>query len=211
MGIIGVVAALTLPNLNSSTGNKEKVAKVKKIASNLEDAVGRAQAVYGPIDEWCTNYSGNCVLRHLERVSEFMKISKICKNISECEITFSSNGSAFDSKIYTVVADGTPISLNWFKNFGHGYIYFDIDGVTKGPNKDGFDVFALKYDKNGIDLNKNAEYVYKQMNQSYGFDPIIAAKWVLLFDNMDYLKTNSSGQCPDGKTKLTFGGNHSCK
>lgn len=30
MGIIGVVAALTIPNLNSSTADKEKVAKVKK-------------------------------------------------------------------------------------------------------------------------------------------------------------------------------------
>ena len=55
MGIIGVVAALTLPNLNSSTGDKEKVAKVKKIYSNLEDAYGRATAVYGPFDEWFKN------------------------------------------------------------------------------------------------------------------------------------------------------------
>lgn len=30
MGIIGVVAALTIPNLNSSTADKEKVAKLKK-------------------------------------------------------------------------------------------------------------------------------------------------------------------------------------
>ncbi len=44
MGIIGVVAALTLPNLNSSTGDKEKVVKLKKIYSNLEDAFGRAKA-----------------------------------------------------------------------------------------------------------------------------------------------------------------------
>ena len=28
MGIIGVVAALTIPNLNSSTADKEKVAKL---------------------------------------------------------------------------------------------------------------------------------------------------------------------------------------
>ena len=47
MGIIGIVSALTLPNLNSSTGEKEKVAKVKKIYSNLNDALGRAVAVYG--------------------------------------------------------------------------------------------------------------------------------------------------------------------
>ncbi len=49
MGIIGVVAALTIPNLNSSTADKEKVAKLKKVYSNLEDAVGRAEAVYGPM------------------------------------------------------------------------------------------------------------------------------------------------------------------
>ena len=46
MGIIGIVSALTLPNLNSSTGEKEKVAKVKKIYRDLTDAYGRAQAVY---------------------------------------------------------------------------------------------------------------------------------------------------------------------
>ncbi len=42
MGVIGIVSALTLPNLNSSTGNKEVVAKVKKIYQNLNDAFGRA-------------------------------------------------------------------------------------------------------------------------------------------------------------------------
>ena len=51
MGIIGVVAALTIPNLNSSTADKEKVAKLQKIYSNLEDAFGRATAVYGPIED----------------------------------------------------------------------------------------------------------------------------------------------------------------
>ena len=30
IGIIGVVSALTLPNLNSSTGEKEKIVKLKK-------------------------------------------------------------------------------------------------------------------------------------------------------------------------------------
>ena len=31
MGVICIVSALTLPNLNSSTGDKERVVKVKKI------------------------------------------------------------------------------------------------------------------------------------------------------------------------------------
>lgn len=36
MGIIGVVAALTIPNLNSSTADKEKVAKLKKYIQTLK-------------------------------------------------------------------------------------------------------------------------------------------------------------------------------
>ncbi|MBR1681134.1 type II secretion system protein [bacterium] len=71
MGIIGVVAALTLPNLNSSTGDKEKVAKLQKIYSNLSDAVGRTQAVYGPRTGW-TNKS------FADRMEDFLKISKKC-------------------------------------------------------------------------------------------------------------------------------------
>ena len=78
MGIIGIVSALTLPNLNSSTGEKEKVAKVKKIYQNLNDAYGRAIAVYGPIEEWFVNDSTReaKVKRATERITEFMKISK---------------------------------------------------------------------------------------------------------------------------------------
>ncbi len=52
MGIIGVVSALTIPNLNSSTADKEKVAKVKKIYQNLEEAQERAVATYGPMKTW---------------------------------------------------------------------------------------------------------------------------------------------------------------
>ena len=74
MGIIGVVAALTLPNLNSSTGDKEKVAKLQKIYSNLQDAFGRAEVVYDPYSNWCTGLSNdNCQKRIFERITEFMK------------------------------------------------------------------------------------------------------------------------------------------
>ncbi len=79
MGIIGVVAALTIPNLNSSTADKEKVAKVKKIYQNLDDALGRAQAVYGPYDEWTLNITNTTSINQRigERITEFMKVSKI--------------------------------------------------------------------------------------------------------------------------------------
>ena len=52
MGVIGIVAALTIPNLNSSTNNMEKVAKVKKTYVQLVEAQDRATAIYGPIETW---------------------------------------------------------------------------------------------------------------------------------------------------------------
>ena len=52
IGILGVVAALTLPNLNHAMGDKEKVTRVQKAYSEMSEAVDRAIAVYGPIEEW---------------------------------------------------------------------------------------------------------------------------------------------------------------
>ena len=42
------------------------------------------------------------------------------------------------------------------------------------------------------------------------FDSADAAAWIINFGNMDYLKTTDGTTCPNG-TKLTVGGNHSCK
>ena len=85
MGVIGIVAALTIPNLNSSTSNAEKVAKFKKIYAELNEVHNRAQAVYGPYDEWfnddaCSGTSdcSDARIRYFNRITEFMKLQKNC-------------------------------------------------------------------------------------------------------------------------------------
>ena len=221
MGIIGVVAALTLPNLNSSTGDKEKVAKVKKIYQNLNDAFGRAEAVYGPYDEWCKSGSRgvNCADASFERIVEFMKVSKLCETASKCSFTFGQNGSAGYSNPLrgAILADGTTFSYR-----GDGLIRIDIDGVEKGANKPGNDFFEfLVSNEDGVHINKNmvnnsTAYVANGSgsNCTYArkcFNAYNAATWIITFGNMDYLKTTDGTTCPDGKTKLTVGGNHSCK
>ncbi len=86
IGIIGVVAALTLPNLNHATGDKEKVTKVKKIYSSLTDAFDRAQVIYGNYDTWFNGlkcFDGDAVIcdeKFADRISEFMKVSKKCSS-----------------------------------------------------------------------------------------------------------------------------------
>jgi len=217
MGIIGVVAALTLPNLNSSTGDKEKVAKVKKIYQNLNDAFGRAEAVYGPIDEWCVNYSGSCRSRQFERILEFMKYSKKCDSVTACSIEFDKNGSTgivcYPSA--AILADGSAVV---FSNHIGGDWRFrvDIDGVQKGANKQGYDVFYFPVNhEKGVyveDIMSNSSKYVRAADDGKGiyFYDYDAAAWIINFDNMDYLKTSDGTTCPNG-TKLTVGGKHSCK
>jgi len=229
MGIIGIVAALTLPNLNSSTGDKEKVTKVKKIYSELNDAFGRAEAVYGPVDEWCVGYSGDCKYRHFDRITEFLKISKSCDKISSCSTSIStldkngSGGMAYEP--IAILSDGAVIAES-----AKGQIVVDIDGAEKGANKQGSDVFKFLYDANkGVYVNDdllsntsgyvtNEYYSDSKINMPFSSEvnscemlrALDATAWIINFDNMDYLKTTDGTTCPNG-TKLTVGGNHSCK
>ena len=192
MGIIGIVSALTLPNLNSSTGDKEKVAKVKKIYQNLNDAYGRAVAVYGPVDEWPK--SGGSSLNEknfVERITEFLKISRIIDG-------------KYDETRY-VLADGTEI---WFdlKTIDPseyvpeatfvGIIRVDIDGPNKGKSQEGTDLFEFDVTTKGIYPNgcKDDELADKCFSNGY------CARWVVEVGNMDYLKADSNGKCENNNS-----------
>ena len=225
MGIIGVVAALTIPNLNSSTADKEKVAKLNKIYSNLEDAVGRAQAVYGPVEEWLSGKTAaQKNLIFYERMSEFMKVQKTCApNTAGCFTK--SQGNALKSgfavldtpqAFYQVIlADGTSVSFfpygsdNNCQEDGCYNFYVDIDGPTKGSFTYGKDLFTIVGGSKG-GLNKSwAQNSTANKANCFKFGSACSS-WVLEFGNMDYVKADSSGKCPNGKV-LDWATNTSCK
>ena len=223
IGIIGVVAALTLPNLNHATGDKETVTRVKKIYSSLTDAADRAQAIYGPADAWYKNEAGSNRVAYAEifgrRLSEFMKISKDCgMNGEGCfshspllGIDAEKYSSATDDYLknlsdYTymvLLADGMSIGFN-----GDSIIRVDIDGPQKGKNQIGKDIFTFDF----CHWNKNSEFAEVTPDQDFwskANDEDLgspcnnyATIWVVRYDNVDYLK------CPE---ELDFAGNHSCK
>ena len=193
MGIIGIVSALTLPNLNSSTGEKEKVAKVKKIYQNLDDAYGRARAVYGPLEEWfitTTNDDDKAEI-FMERVTEFMKISKKTNNY-----------------IY-ILADGTEIYCRGDVSNGGEIVIqieIDIDGPNKGKNQLGIDIFNFNVRTSGVLPGDNLS---GDDRLRYCFGGRYCTDWVIMNDNMDYLKADSNGKCPNAK-QLSWT-NISCK
>ena len=243
MGIIGVVSALTIPNLNSSTADKERVAKVKKIYQNLEEAQERAVATYGPMKTWFVSDTSKKVAtnKYADRIMEFMKVSKDCKqsvsgcfqnkNYKDSDNTDHGGGPNVwpDDRKFNL-ADGASISLsiepvgaNACKRaddgtkFGEsnrcGSLSVDIDGGLKGKNAYGIDFFQFVITTDGIHPagieNSNGgsstnlvNWCFKKGNACTG--------WVIANDNMDYLKTDASGKCPNGKV-LNWTTNTSCK
>ncbi|MBR1680839.1 prepilin-type N-terminal cleavage/methylation domain-containing protein [bacterium] len=202
MGIIGVVAALTLPNLNSSTGDKEKVVKVKKVYQNLNDAMGRAVAVYGPVEDWFVNDANATaqITRVGERLTEFMKLSKNCKMTKGC-YTSGSGTSSYDYEF--ILADGTSVQI--YGNKTNISFTIDIDGITKGKNILGYDRFYFHSSENNrydllpgdsTPMTDGASTVLACCSVNIGMG--LCSKWVIDYDNMDYLKLDSSGKCPNG-------------
>lgn len=226
MGIIGVVAALTIPNLNSSTADKEKVAKVKKVYSNLNDALGRAEAVYGPVSEW-TKDDANVTAQTTrigERLTEFMKLSKNCGAKGAAGATdycfsagalYTMNGTKSsiwpdtNTEFYTAtLADGTGLVIST-RNLTNNRLFWatiNIDGKTKRSTygKNTFEFYALE-DQGIVTYSPEACLASLTSGSS-------CAGWIIQNDNMDYLKVGTTDKkCPNGKTVLDGTTNISCK
>ena len=216
MGIIGVVAALTIPNLNSSTADKEKVAKVMKAYSNINDAVGRAEAVYGPLNDWVQLASNDVDMfnRMGERITEFMKISKTCgtnKNqgcigrkiydkTSNDFVLFSlMAGDSADLGYKVILADGMSLSISGVYGTGDWLFLFDIDGPNKGPSMLGKDIFSFTIVRNSspTELRPDPKSTTTSLNNC--FQAGLCTEWVVNNGNLDYLKADTSGKCPNGK------------
>ncbi|MBR2524857.1 type II secretion system protein [bacterium] len=218
IGVIGIVSALTLPNLNSSTGEKEKVAKVKKIYQNLQDAFGRAEAVYGPYNDWFINDGNDEVKtakRAGERITEFMKVSKTCgsgADTSGCFTNREALGTDCNKEsIYKIItADGSSIG---FYPAADNIIFVDIDGPTKGKFEGGHDVFLFEYNTD--------EHVVFPYGYTAKFSDLLnnikpnglrdmAATWIIRYDNADYLQfKDGNGTCKNGN--VVTEANPTCK
>ena len=225
IGIIGVVSALTLPNLNSSTGDKEKVAQVKKIYQNLNDAYGRAVAKYGVFPSWTLNDSTDTAkaTRIGQRLTEFMKVNKTC-GTQESQGCFTTGkpktltGSEYNLELdkgtdaYKIIsADGTSLRITKL-----GEIYVDIDGPSKGSNVWGKDIFLFKVDLNnpGNGIVPGGSDVGFSTLLSYlasGNAPHYATAWIVNYHNAEYLKLNSSGQCTNNTSLVPTEQNPRCK
>ena len=77
LGIIGVVAALTIPTLMKKYYEKQTVSRLRETQSILSQAIKMAEDEYGDVEGWGivnSEASNNLVG---ERVTQFMKVAHI--------------------------------------------------------------------------------------------------------------------------------------
>ena len=229
MGIIGVVAALTIPNLSASTGNKENVARVQKAYSTINEAYDRVQAEYGNIKRWPNRdfdwNSNNATDLIGNRLSEYLKVTKNCgrnrgKGCMPSTVrylngtVFSEGGNGYPindatSEAYKMLlADGSAFALQVVS--GVIYMYVDIDGPKKGTatlGKDLFDFYFTSQGYGGSPYQLTADYGGELINTSdlsNNFKSGLGlGTWVLQTGNMDYLKA-TNGTCKKNNKTLNW-------
>ena len=175
MGVIGVVAALTIPSLSNSTNDKDVVAKVRKNHTALEDAFGRMIGTYGEFDSWGSTLASSDVGK---RLFSSMKLTKDCgvttsgtcfatnTNMLKSDASSLSNNVNSVATAYKVIlADGASVAVSvdntsCTATVGTsvsqdlkevcGTVLVDIDGPSKGKAMHGLDLFQFLITRKGI-------------------------------------------------------------
>ena len=131
LGIIGIVAAMTLPAITQSVKKKEAESRIKKFISTINQTLIFAENEHGLREDWTIGEMDT-----YESAENFLNtyISPYVKNVGiERRKLFNMNMATLR------FLDGSQMSIK----IGACYdIYFDINGEKK-PNKKGQDIFVF--------------------------------------------------------------------
>ena len=224
LGIIGVVAAMTMPTLINQTNEKETVVKLKKVYSILQNAYKMAELENSEITNWYSSSDTpkDNMAMFYNNLKPYLKIAKDCEDKSGC--LTEGPIKTLDGRDYNdynnnsneykfILTDGTTMWFYW--NGGNactpdtdecGNIKVDING-KKGKYAFGRDVFIFNITPKGIvpagmqgvtaqSFEDTCNMSKKSDANGYG-----CTAWVLHNENLDYLHCND----------LSWDGKHSCR
>jgi prepilin-type N-terminal cleavage/methylation domain-containing protein len=167
LGIIGVVAALTIPALVGKYQEKVLKTQFKKMYATINTALQKTYFDLGE-QQTCGYYDtegevqkeGADCMDFLDEFAKNMGVIKTCRGNAFADgcvpdysdTDFSSSGGCGwfrgthikNGNIVYVFKDGSIIVpySDAPRNHGHGLLGFDVNGM-KGPNKPGYDFFAI--------------------------------------------------------------------
>ena len=153
--IIGVIAALTIPNVVNNYSKQETVSRLKKAYSTLMQTTARAVVDHGSVDNWELGVAGSAddtltffntyMAPYLSLAEKAQKLSSTSWNKTYYYLNNSEH--QYGNWVRTYLADGSSLTMmintsndiqKWFK------VHVDINGDKK-PNKFGRDIFIFWY------------------------------------------------------------------
>lgn len=142
LGIIGVVAALTIPTLNVSTKEESFKAKLNVCTSDLENAFTTMMATEGAADlNETTAFAEDKVIENLEK---YLKIGKDSSDSNKCTMK---NGAVIS---FSDAAEQTDLDGNTIKQEDMvRVVNIDINGAEK-PNSQDIDQFRYALLETGL-------------------------------------------------------------
>ena len=177
MGIIGIVAALTLPSLIQHNIEKQRVAQLKKAYSELSQAYNLAVEEFGSPTEWGMGGMYEEQSHHImaSNMKKFLKLSEDCVDMSDTQAKKVCGQEDKIGKLYiqnaiiqntvkkngrtVILSDGTTVAFRVYSGqCNHQYgaaknvcgsIAVDVNG-SKYPNQSGEDQFSFFFTKDKL-------------------------------------------------------------
>lgn len=170
LGIIGVVAAMTMPSLIANYQKKQTVAQLKKVYTTISQAYIMSENANGPSEDWIDStqtINTESVKKYVQTYwLPYFKSVQECSKLGDCsyDTTVKGPNGNEDQTLYLtgnnrytiILTDGTMIAFVPFswdadeeKQYwgGNQKFYIDLNGA-KRPNVVGKDIFLFSiYDK----------------------------------------------------------------
>lgn len=202
LGIIGIVAAMTIPTLMQKYYERQTVAKLLETSSIIAQAIKLSEEEYGEIAGWGVTRDEESAKLLFERFSPFLKVAVDCGTVDD-------NGNCFAKEKYAYLYTPNLHNVNYNSELPKykfslingtsvmaqgiytGDIQFNID--TNGPSKPnivGKDMFLFQYKSDTRSFvpmgSPNSFYPYESYCNLKSMG-VGCAYYVLTFKNMDYL------------------------
>lgn len=215
VGIIGMIAEMTIPTLMSNVQEKQTAVALKKAFSNLSNVYNLATQENGTPDTWNVTADGAGADTVIKMFAPYLKITKNCGTGGNCfsgENYYHLNGNSrgdinSDASISKAqLSDGSllgyaVLSNTCVENWGSskelqnicGYFYIDTNGFKK-PNIVGKDFFLIYMTKYGLvptgSPSETTGYTFTTdcLGKHAGWG---CSAWVIYNENLDYLKCNT--------------------
>ena len=150
LGIIGIVAALTLPSVIAKYQKEQTVVQLKKAYSTLDNAARLSTVYNGEMQTWDSNLFNTNIKEYVATYYlPYINGEKNTNWVDKNYVIHNLNGRTlmdFQSQARTTMVKTVNSQMFIFSQtqIGQGYlwIFADING-TKGPNRIGRDVFVF--------------------------------------------------------------------